>query len=129
MKLKQFLTLNAIMFIPFGLGMLIVPYLIFPMIHVDLDSDGLLMANTVGSMLLSFGIICYLSRNEDKNAIGMKAILIGNLVFHVIDFLLTFKGVYTGVMNSLGYLFSTLHFLFAIGFLYYLTTNKKLEQQ
>jgi hypothetical protein len=124
MKLKQFLTVNAIMFIPFGIGMLMVPYLIFPMIHVNLDSDGLLMASTVGSMLLSFGIICYVSRNESLNTIGMKAILTGNLTFHAIDFLLTLKGAYTGVMNALGYMFSTLHFLFALGFLYFLFVRK-----
>jgi len=129
MKLKQFLILNAILFIPFGLGMLIMPSFIFPMIDVNLDPDGLLMASTVGSMLLSFGILSYISRNEDLNTIGMKAILTASLLFHTIDFLLTFKGAYTGVMNAAGYLFSTLHFLFALGFLYYLTTHRKQVHQ
>ncbi len=128
MKLKHFLTVNAIMFIPFGIGMLVVPHLIFPMIHVNLDSDGLLMASTVGSMLLSFGIICYVSRNESQNTIGMKAVLMGNLSFHAIDFLLTLKGAYTGVMNGIGYMFSTLHFLFALGFLYFLFVSKKINK-
>ena len=95
------------------------------MIGVDLDNDGLLMASTVGSMLLSFGIISYLSRNEKQNAIGMKAILTGNLLFHSIDSFLTFKGAFTDVMNSMGYLFSSLHFLFALGFLYYLFFSKE----
>ncbi len=125
MKLKSFLIINAVLFVPFGIGMLLMPSFIFPMIGVNLDADGLLMASTVGSMLLSFGIISYVSRNEDLHTIGMKGILTGSLVFHSIDFLLTFRGAYSNTMNSLGYLFSTLHFLLAVGFLYYLIKTKK----
>jgi hypothetical protein len=120
MKLKTFLTINAAMFIPFGIGMLLIPTFIFPHIGVNLDTDGLLMASTVGSMLLSFGIICWLSRNESCNTIGMKAILTGNLAFHAIDFVLTGKAAFSTTMNSMGYMFSSLHFLFALGFLYFL---------
>ncbi len=125
MKLKSFLTINAIMFIPFGIGMLTMPSLIFPMLNVNLDSDGLVMASTVGSMLLSFGLICFFAKNETNNSASMRAILIGNLSFHTIDFILTGKGAFTGVMNTLGYMFSSIHFLFAIGFLYFLTQSKK----
>ncbi len=125
MKLKTFLTINSIMFIPFGIGMLMIPTFIFPLIDVNLDTDGLLMASTVGSMLLSFGIICLVSRNENINTIGMKSILMGNLSYHSIDFVLTGKGAFTGAMNSMGYMFTSLHFLFALGFLYFLISSKK----
>ncbi len=128
MTLKSFFIINAIMFIPFGIGMLLMPLFIFNMIAVNLDSDGLLMASTVGSMLLSFGILSYLSRNLDIHSIGVKAILTANLLFHAIDCFLTFKGASVGVMNSLGYMFSTLHFLFALGFFYYLIINKRSKQ-
>lgn len=125
MKLKMFLTINAIIFIPFGVGMLAIPSMIFPMLEVNLDADGLVMASTVGSMLLSFGLICLFARNEDLKTIGMKSILIGNLTFHTIDFLLTGKGVLTGVMNSMGFVFSFMHLIFAVGFLYFLIKSKK----
>lgn len=125
MKLKTFLTINAIIFIPFGIGMLTMSSFIFPMIEVNLDVDGFLMASTVGSMLLSFGIICLISRNENPNTVRIKAILIGNLTFHSIDFFLIGKGAYTELMNTMGYLFSSLYFLFALGFLYFLLKTKE----
>ncbi len=125
MKLKSFFLVNALMFIPFGTGMLLMPLFIFKMLDVNLDADGLLMASTVGSLLLSFGVLSYFSRNLDIYSAGVKAILIANLLFHIIDCFLTFKGTYTGVMNSFGYLFSTLHFLFALGFAYYLSIHIK----
>lgn len=116
MKLSTFFTINAIMFIPFGVGMLVMPSVIFPMLDVNLDPDGMIMASTVGSMLLSFGLVCLFSRSLSLEAEGLKAILIGNLVFHAIDCVLTFKGALGGEMNSLGFMFSGIHFLFAVGF-------------
>ncbi|MBI1228093.1 MAG: hypothetical protein GC192_22865 [Bacteroidetes bacterium] len=125
MTLKTFLTINAAMFVPFGLGMLSVPLLLFPVLDVHLDGDGLLMAKTVGSMLLSFGVMCFLSRREPLGSAGMKAVLFGNFLFHAFDCLLTGKGAYTGDMNNMGYIFSTMHLLFALGFMYFLIDSKK----
>lgn len=127
MNLKTFLTINSIMFIPFGIGMLIMPSMIFSMIDVILDSDGLLMANTVGSMLMSFGLTCLIARNATNYSIGLGAVLIGNLSFHAIDSFLTFKATMAGVMNNLGFMFSGMHFLFAIGFVYFYMQLKKVS--
>ncbi len=118
-NLKTFFTINATMFIPFGIGMLFMPSILFGMLDVNLDGDGLLMASTVGSMLLSFGIICFIARGIEGPSMELQAILLGNLSFHAIDSVLTFKGAFTGVMNNLGYVFSIMHLLFAIGFLFF----------
>jgi len=127
MKLSTFLTINALMFIPFGVGMLLMPSTIFPMIGVNLDGDGLLMASTVGSMLLSFGVTCLVSRNAQYSQ-GLKAVLFGNLSFHLIDSLLTFRGAFSDTMNSFGYMFSSMHLILAIGFLVYIIRWPELDQ-
>ena len=120
MKLKPFLMLNALLFVPFGMMMLLIPGLLFPMFGIDLDADGILMARVFGSALMNFGIICYLVRNEAAASTGLKAILIGNLIFHALDALSTFVASYAGVMNTLGWMFFGLHFILAMGFGYYL---------
>ena len=120
MSLKQFLTINGVLFVPFGLCMLTVPALLFPMFAIDLDADGILMARVFGSALLNFGIICYLVRNELGASMPLRAILIGNLIFHALDAISTFLASYYGVMNTLGWLFFGLHFVLALGFLYFL---------
>jgi len=127
MSLKQFLTANAILFVPFGLVMLAIPGTFFPVVGIDLDPDGMLMARVSGSGLLNFGIMCYLVRNESSASTGLKAILIGNLIFHGLDAISTFVASYSGVMNTLGWLFSGLHFVLALGFLYYLRATTKLQ--
>lgn len=108
------------MFIPFGIAMLALPSFLFPMLAVELEADGLVIASTVGSMLLSFGVICWLARDVAGPSPELRAILIGNLLFHSIDSFLTGKAAFLGVMNMAGFLFSSMHFLFAIGFLFYL---------
>jgi len=123
MSLKHFLIINTILFVPFGLVMLAIPGTFFPMVGLDLDPDGILMARVSGSGLLNFGIMCYLVRNEAKGSIGLKAILIGNLIFHAIDAISTFIATYDGTMNTLGWMFCGLHFVLAIGFLYYLKST------
>lgn len=120
MTLKNFLTLNAIMFVPFGAAMIAIPTILFPLFGVDLDADGALMARVFGSALLNIGLMCYLVRNEASDSVGLKAILIGNFIFHTIDAGSTFFASLNNVMNALGWMFFGLHAVLAIGFLYFL---------
>lgn len=120
MSLKSFLVLNAILFIPFGIFMIIMPGILFPFFEINLDADGLLMARVFGSALANIGLMCYLVRDEPRSSIGIKAILFGNLFFHAIDAFSTGAATYLGTMNLLGIMFTGLHFFLALGFLYYL---------
>lgn len=125
MTRQLFLSLNGIMFVPFGLLMLLIPDTLFPMLDIELDGDGLVIASTVGSMLLSFGLICWLVRKVADNSIAIQAILMGNLLFHSIDSFLTGKAAFMGTMNQAGFIFSSMHLVFALGFAYYLWRSKK----
>jgi hypothetical protein len=125
MTLNKFLILNAILFIPFGIGMLVMPGALFPLFGIDLDADGILMARVFGSALMNYGLICYLIRNEAQHSTEMKAVLTGNFLFHAFDAISTFIASYSAVMNNLGWMFTSLHFILAIGFLYYLIAEKK----
>ena len=125
MKLSSFLMLNAVLFVPFGLAMLVAPAVLFPLFGIDLNADGVLMARVFGSALFNFGLICYLIRNEHEFSIGMKAFLTGNFLFHAFDAGSTFVASLNGVMNTLGWMFFGLHFVLAIGFLIYLLRKKQ----
>ena len=100
--------------------MIIIPGMLFPFFGIDLDADGLLMARVFGSALANIGLMCYLVGDEAKDSVGMKAILFGNLFFHAIDACSTGWATYLGTMNSLGVMFTSLHFFLALGVLYFL---------
>jgi hypothetical protein len=125
MKLSSFLLTNAVLFVPFGLAMLIAPAVLFPLFGIDLDADGILMARVFGSALMNFGLICFLIRNEHEFSVGMKAVLAGNFFFHAFDAGSTFVASFNGVMNILGWMFFGLHFVLAIGFLVYLLRKEQ----
>ena len=120
MNSKTFLWINAILFVPFGIGMILMPGILFPIFGVNLDADGILMARVFGSALMNFGWMCYFIRESSLQSVGVRAILVSNFIFHALDAITTFISTYTGVMNSLGWMFSGLHFVLAIGFLYFL---------
>ena len=120
MSLKQFLLTNFFFFSPFGLGMLFVPQLIFPLLDVDLNPDGIIMARTVGSMLFSFGLSCWVAKDASIHDLGLRAVLMANFSFHLIDSGLTFIGAFSEHMNGLGFMFSSTHLIFALGFLFFL---------
>jgi len=120
MTLRNFLSINGILFIPFGLMMVLIPTILFPILNVILDGDGLVMARTVGSMLLSFGLICWFARDVQEDNYLLQAIIIGNFTFHTIDSFLTGQAAFNGTMNEIGFVFSTMHFVLAVGFAYYL---------
>lgn len=122
MNLTKFLTVNGILFVPFGLLLFAIPNSIFPLFAIHLDTDGTLMARVFGSALLSVGLICFFAREAGPKSVGMKAILLGNFLFHFLDSISTVVASFRNVMNSLGWMFATLHFVLALGFLYFLLT-------
>lgn len=124
MKLKAFLLINAWIFVPFGIAMLIIPAVLFPWFGINLDDDGLLMARVVGSSLFTLGLISYLMRDESGTSAGLRALLVGSMIFHFIDASTTFVGTVNGTMNTLGWMFSSMHFILALGFLYYLNAHR-----
>ncbi|MFT7512621.1 MAG: putative effector of murein hydrolase LrgA (UPF0299 family) [Candidatus Omnitrophota bacterium] len=119
MELKTFLVINACLFVPFGVAMLAVPGLLFPLFGLGLDGDGQLMGRIVGASLLCLGLISYWMRAEAVTP-AVRTFLLGSMVFHFIDAGTTFVGAFTQVMNPLGWMFSSMHFVLAIGFALYL---------
>ena len=128
MKLQKFLLINGLIFIPFGILMFTVPNLLFPIFGINLDSDGTLMARVSGSAVLSLGLICYLVRQEESSSRSMNAILWGNFVFHLLDTVSTGLASFKTDMNSLGWMFTSLHLLLSLGFLYFILLNKSNHQ-
>ena len=124
MQLQKFLLINGVLFIPFGISMFIIPNLLFPIFGINLDSDGTLMAKVSGSAVLSLGLICYLVRHELPSSRSMKAILWGNFIFHLLDTISTGLTSFKTDMNSLGWIFTTLHLLLSLGFLYFIFIHK-----
>ena len=120
MNLKSFLTITAIIYIPFGLGMMLIPFELFGFYGFELNAAGAILGRVVGAAIVGMGLINYLSRNEVITSPALRAILIGNMVYHVLDTVIDFFPTYQGVVNSWTWSFVGLHIVLAIGFGYFL---------
>ena len=127
MKRSSFLLIAAVIPLLFGLVMMVVPD---AMLSNSLASDADLQTHSVtqwvGFGVFTIGLINFLSRN-DGGSIALKAIMIGNIVFHTLGVFFDIYDYSIGVMSLAGLLTGLApHLFLIIGFVYYL---RKLPRQ
>lgn len=124
MNLKTFLTITAFIYIPFGLGMVLIPYELFGFYGFELNASSAMLGRVVGAAIIGMGLMNYLSRNAGLESSALRAILIGNLVYHAMDTVIDFFPTYQGVVNAWTWSFVGLHIVLALGFAYFLFVKK-----
>jgi len=127
MKQSIFLLIGAIIPLLFGLVMMIAPDY---MLSNSLTREGDLLTSSVtqwvGFGTFTVGLITFLSR-KDAGSMALKAVMIGNIVFHILGLCFDFYHYSIGVMKLSGLLTGLLpHTLLIIGFIYYLLRLPKL---
>ncbi len=120
MKLKIFLILTSFVYIPFGIAMVLFPYKLFGLYGFNLNMDGAILGRVVGAAIIGLGLINFLSRNEKYTSRALKAVLFGNIVYHLLDIVIVFIPTYNNILNELSWSFVGLHIILSIGFAYYL---------
>lgn len=120
MKRKVFLIISAILALFFGLGMLISPdKMLENMVNVN-TPDLQHALQWSGTMLVSIAIINFLSRNDTGSA-ALRAVMIGNIVLHVVGFAIDAYGYSIDFLKMSGLVSgAVVHILLTIGFIYYL---------
>src|SRR5688572_9497698 len=120
MKRKLFLLIAAIVPAIFGLVMMLVPdQMLSNSLNMKADLQTRSVTQWVGFAVFSIGLITFLSRN-DTGSIGLKAIMIGNIVFHSLGLCFDIYHYTIGVMSLSGLLSGLIpHSLLIGGFIYY----------
>ena len=127
MKRSSFLLIAAVIPLLFGLVMMVVPDTMLSNSFTSVaDLQTHSVTQWVGFGVFTIGVINFLSRN-DGGSIALRAIMIGNIVFHTLGLFFDIYDHSIGVMGLAGLLtgLSPRSFLI-IGFFYYL---RKLPQQ
>lgn len=120
MNIKTFLLLTAIIYLPFGLMMLLFPLELFGFYGFELNEAGAILGRVVGAAIIGMGLINYFSRKEGLASLAVRAVLIGNLVYHLIDLIAVGIPTIEGVVNGWTWSFVGLHLVLSIGFGYFL---------
>jgi hypothetical protein len=103
MKLKTHLTVWAILYLVFGLNLLVIPKQFMTIFGCPLDNHGVLIGRTFGSALIGLFLLYYMLRNINRNNSTFKAIIYCSLIFNALSTPFMATATLNGVMNQLGW--------------------------
>ena len=113
MKLSTFAIIWAVLYIGFGLGLLIIPVQFMSTYGVALNEPGTLMARTLGAALTAFALTFWLNRNIELPNKAWQNLLFTSFIYNVIDTPIALMATLNGVMNSMGWIPVGLHIFLA----------------
>jgi hypothetical protein len=117
MKLSSFLVVKAIISLAFGIAFVLVPAAVMSWYGVTLDPFGIFMARFVGACLIGIGLICWLDRSADHDA--LQGITLALFIGDTIGFIIALLGQLSGLMNALGWVIVAIWLLLALGLGYF----------
>lgn len=126
MKQRTFLIIAAIIPLIFGLVMMVVPDLMLSnSLTNEVNTQTLSVTQWVGFGVFTIGLINFLSRN-DTGSNALRAIMIGNIVFHSLGVFFDVYDYSIEVMKLSGLITGLIpHSLLIIGFAFYLSKLPK----
>lgn len=125
MQLSTFSIIWAVLYIGFGLGLLIVPIQFMEPYGVSLDSSGTLMARSFGAALTAYALVFYLNRNIAATDKGWYNLLLSSFIYNIVDFPILLMATLGGVMNSMGWIPVGLHVFLAATFGFFVFKKDK----
>ena len=127
MRRNHFLIVATIVPGAFGLVMMVAPDLMLGnSLAIEAGASTRVVTQWVGFAVFSLALITFFSRNDPGSA-ALRAVMLGNIVFHVLGAGFDLYDYSAGFMKTSGAVSGVLpHVLLAIGFVYYLV---KLPRQ
>jgi len=119
MTLKTFSVIWAVIYLGFGLGLLLIPATFMTTYGVTLNSSGVFMTRILGSALTAYSLIFYWNRNTPLSDNTQHNILKGNFIYNIIDTPVVLMGTLNGVMSAMGWVPVGLHIFLAVTFGYF----------
>jgi hypothetical protein len=125
MKLSLFARIWCFVYGSFGLGLFIIPYPFMSSYGIDLNDSGIMMSRILGSSLIGFAFVFWLNREVPLTNKAWQNLMIGSLVYNLLDLPVVLISVLNGLMNSMGWLPVGLHLFLAMSFGYFAFSKNK----
>jgi hypothetical protein len=117
MKLSNFLVVKAVISLVFGIVFALVPAVAMSLYGVTLDAGGIMMTRFLGACLIGIGLICWLDREADPNA--LQGITLALCIGDTVGFLVALVSQLSGLANALGWVNVIIWLLLALGLGYF----------
>jgi hypothetical protein len=117
MKLSNFLVVKAVISLVFGIVFALVPAVAMSLYGVTLDAGGIMMTRFLGACLIGIGLICWLDREADPNA--LQGITLALCIGDTVGFLVALVSQLSGLANALGWVNVVIWLFLALGLGYF----------
>jgi hypothetical protein len=117
MKLRSFLTVNAVVVLIYGVVTVLLPEFLGNVYGMDSSPSATMLSRVWGAALLFEGLVVWMSK--DLAGASVRPILIGGLVATAVGFVVTLLATLDGTMNSVGWSGVIIYLVFGLGFAYY----------
>jgi len=123
MKLKTLLIIKAIVCICLGLCVLFAPNFIYSIFGATLAAGGVFAAREYGASMMGNLMLTWFARNSEGSD-ARWAIILALCVYDAVGSIITLLAIFSGAINSLGWLIVLIYLFFAVGFGYFLIPKK-----
>ena len=124
MKFKTLMIIKAVVCLGFGPLLLFVPGPLLNLLGSSFAPGAALTAREYGAALIGNLFLAWFARNADKS-VARRAIILDLFVYDAIAFVAVLLIQLAGGMNLLGWGIVAVYLFFALGFGYFLLSEKK----
>lgn len=124
MKLKTLLIIKAAVCLCLGLPILFAPDFIYSIFGATLAAGGTFAAREYAASMMGNLMLTWFARNAQESD-ARWAMVLALCVYDAVGFIITLIAIFSGAINSLGWLIVLIYLFFAVGFGYFLITKKK----
>jgi hypothetical protein len=118
MKFSNFMILNTVIALVFGIAFVVVPGTVLGIYGMNPGPDANLAAQYFGTALIAIGLLCWFARNL-SDAAAKGAIVLALLISNVIGLIVSIIGTLGGVMNAVGWSAVVIYLVLALGYAYF----------
>ena len=119
MKLKNLLTLQAVVALAYGVCFVVLTRTVLSLHGITQGPGEVLLGRDTGVQLIAIGLLAWLARNvTDSDA--KRAILIAFLVSDIIGLIVSILGTLSGAMNAVGWTAVVVYLFFVLAYAYFL---------
>ena len=122
MSLRTWLVICTVVYAVFGIGLLAAPNPFLAIYGFQVNPGGELLARVLGSALTAYAVIFATMRDFDAGA--TRAVLLGSVIYNVVDVIVVTSYILDGVVNAVGWPVVALHVFLTAGFGYFLLARR-----
>ena len=119
MKLKTLLIIKASVCACLGLPILFVPDFVYSIFGGTLAAGGAFAAREYAASMLGNLMLTWFARNSQASGTRW-AMILALCVYDAVGFIVTLIAMFSGAINTLGWLIVLIYLFFAVGFGYFL---------